>query len=177
MFVCRGRVSPRQASYLSCPHPGRRPKKRNPKNATRLSASLRCAPGKPASRNSGCGAAKLTARRGAPFKQLPQICSRSIGTLRCQYPQPEPRAAGASTRVGAGTGGLRELRRNGLLAESQQAVAAIEIDKEAIAHPVLPLVTTPATASSWGWQLHRRVQLHRHHFYGNVFERSVEDAK
>ena len=32
----RDRVSPRQASYLSCSH-----KKRNPKNATRLSASLR----------------------------------------------------------------------------------------------------------------------------------------
>ena len=51
------RVSPRLASYLSCSH-----KKRNPKNATRLSASLRCAPGKPASRNSGCGAAQLAAR-------------------------------------------------------------------------------------------------------------------
>jgi len=40
-------------------------------------------------------------------------------------------------------------------------------DKEAL---VLSLLTTPATAASWGWQLHRRVQLHRHHFYGNVFE-------
>jgi hypothetical protein len=38
-------------------------------------------------------------------------------------------------------------------------------------------VTTPVTASSWGWQLHRRVQLHRHHFYGNVFERSAESAQ
>ena len=53
---------------------------------------------------------------------------------------------------------------------------AIKIDKEAIwyPYPVLPLVPTPATASSWGWQLHRRVQLHRHHFYGNVFERRAK---
>ena len=35
-------------------------------------------------------------------------------------------------------------------------------------------MTTPATAASWGGQLHRRVQLHRHHFYGNVFERSAQ---
>jgi len=49
--------------------------------------------------------------------------------------------------------------------------------KEAIPHPLLPLVPTPATASSWGWQLHRRVQLHRHPICGNLFERSVEDAK
>ena len=38
---------------------------------------------------------------------------------------------------------------------------------------VLPLVPTPATAASCGAQLHRRVQLHRHHFYGDVFERSA----
>ena len=37
----------------------------------------------------------------------------------------------------------------------------------AIPHPVLPLVTTPVTVSSWGWQLHRRVQLHRHQTCGN----------
>ena len=61
----RGRESPRQASYLSCSH-----KKRNPKNATRPSASLRFAPGKPASRHSVCGAAKLTARHAAPFKHI-----------------------------------------------------------------------------------------------------------
>ena len=57
VFSDRGRVSPRQASYLSCSH-----KKRNPKNATRLSASLRFATGKPASRNSDCGAPQLTSR-------------------------------------------------------------------------------------------------------------------
>ena len=54
------------------------------------------------------------------------------------------------------------------------AVAAIKIAKGAIPHLVLPPVPTPATASSWGWQLHRRVQLHRHHFYGNVFERRAK---
>ena len=40
---------------------------------------------------------------------LPQIGERSIGTLRCQCPQPESRAAGADTRVRAGTDGLPEL--------------------------------------------------------------------
>ena len=44
-------------------------------------------------------------------------------------------------------------------------------------HSVSPLLPTPATASSWGWQLHRRVQLYRHHFYGNVFERSAASAQ
>ena len=51
-----------------------------------------------------------------------------------------------------------------------------QFDRDAIwyPYPVLPLVPTPATASSWGWQLHRRVQLHRYHFYGNVFERRAK---
>ena len=44
----------------------------------------------------------------------------------------------------------------------------------AILSPVLPLVPTPATAASCGARLHRRVQTHRHHFYGNVFERRAK---
>ena len=54
-----------------------------------------------------------------------------------------------------------------------------QFNKKAILHPhsVSPLVPTPATTSAWGWQLHRRVQLHRHQICGNVFERSVEDAQ
>ena len=97
----RGRESPRQASYLSCSH-----KKRNPKNATRLSASLRyvslrsrqtcvtpfrlrCRPTRFA----------LAARRSDKQRQ---VRARCIDTLRCQCPQPEQRAAGADTRVEAG---------------------------------------------------------------------------
>ena len=54
-----------------------------------------------------------------------------------------------------------------------------QFNKKAILHPhsVSPLVSTPATTSAWGWQLHRRVQLHGHQICGNVFERSVEDAQ
>ena len=41
-------------------------------------------------------------------------------------------------------------------------------------HPALPLVTTPVTASSWGWQLHRRVQLLRHQICGNCLNEAPE---
>ena len=97
----RDRVSPRQASYLSCSH-----KKRNPKNATRLSASLRYV-----SLRSGqtcvtpfslrCRPTRfaLAARRSDKQRQ---VRARCIDTLRCQCPQPEQRAAGADTRVEAG---------------------------------------------------------------------------
>ena len=71
------RVSPRQASYLSCSH-----KKRNPKNAARLPASLRFAPGKPASRNSVCGAAQLAARLRR-FAQTNGGKSEHEATLSC----------------------------------------------------------------------------------------------
>ena len=105
----RGRVSPRLASYLSCSH-----KKRNPKNATRLSASLRyvslrsgqtcVTPFSLRCRPTHCA---LTALRSDKRRR---VRARSIGTLRCQCPQPESRAPGASTREGAGTDGLRDLR-------------------------------------------------------------------
>ncbi len=118
-------ISPRRATFFSCSC-----KQRRQKNTPRLSASLRFATGKPASRHSGCGAAKLALRYARRSNRLPQICSRGIGTLRCQCPQPEPRAAGADTRVGAGTDGLRELRRNQPLALIPQAVAAIKNTKK-----------------------------------------------
>ena len=38
---------------------------------------------------------------------------------------------------------------------------------------IAPFEPTPATAASCCARLHRRVQTHRHHFYGNVFERSA----
>jgi len=52
-----------------------------------------------------------------------------------------------------------------------------QTNQEAIPHLVLPLVPTPATASAWCGQLHRRVQLHRHHFCGNLPERSAKSAQ
>ena len=117
--------------------------------------------------------------RGTPLRsdKRRQVRTRSNAVLRQRCPQPEPRAAGTDRREG--TDGLRDLGRNWLEVHAFISVAAIKIDREAIwfPHPVLPLVPTPVTASSWGGQLHRRVQLHRDHFYGNVFERSVEDAK
>ena len=56
-ITVRGRVSPRQATFFSCSC-----KQRRQKNTPRMSASLRFAPGKPASRYSVCGAAQLAAR-------------------------------------------------------------------------------------------------------------------
>ena len=149
--------------------------------ATRLSASLRYV-----SLRSGqtcvtqfslrCGKTRYALTRAAQTR-CRKVSSRSNAVLRQRCPQPEPRAAGADTRVNAGADGLQELRRNLALAPTQQAVAAIKINKEAIPHPVSPLLPTPATASSWGWQLHRRVQLLRHPICGNVFERSASGAQ
>ena len=69
-----------------------------------------------------CGKTRFALR--APLKQLP----RSNAVLRQRCPQPEPRAAGASTRVG--TDSLQELHRNGLQAQSLITVAAIKFDSE-----------------------------------------------
>ena len=101
-YTTEAGISPRRATFFSCSC-----KQRRQKNTPRLSASLRFATGKPASRHSGCGAAKLALRYARRSNRLPQICSRCIGTLRCQCPQPEPRAAGTDTRVNSG--GLQEL--------------------------------------------------------------------
>ena len=48
-----------------------------------------------------------------------------------------------------------------------------QLDRKAISHSVLPLVTTPATAASWGWRLHRRVQTLRALTCGRLSERSA----
>ena len=105
----RGRVSPRHATFFSCSC-----KQRRQKNTTRLSASLRCAAGKPASRHSVCGAAKLALRCARRSNTLPQVRARCNAVLRQRCPQPEPRAAGADTRVNSGADGLRGLWRNWL---------------------------------------------------------------
>ena len=70
-------------------------------------ATFHFAPGKPASRDSICGAAKLALRCARRSNTLPQVSSRSNAVLRQRCPQPEPRAAGADTRAGAG--GLQAL--------------------------------------------------------------------
>ena len=98
--------------------PGRRPSflaraskegKRTRPDCPRPYAAFHFAPGKPASRHSVCCAAKLALRCARRSNTLPQVRARSIGTLRCQCPQPEQRAAGSATRVDAGADGLHDL--------------------------------------------------------------------
>ena len=104
-------ISPRQATYfLACQKVS---KEHSPivcvpsLRFTSLRANLRHAI-QPAVRQNSLRAGALRSNT------LPQVRSRSIGTLRCQCPQPEPRAVGAARRANAG--GLQELWRNWLQA-------------------------------------------------------------
>ena len=95
-------ISARQATFFSCAC-----KQRRQKNTTLLSASLRFAPGKPASRHSVCGAAQLAARQ-CRFAQTNGGKSDHEATLSCgsvarslnRVPQAQPKGMGAD--------GLRE---------------------------------------------------------------------
>ena len=138
-------------------------------------ATFHFAPGKPASRNSVCGAAQLAARlrRSA---QTNGGKSEHDATLSCGSVARRPNSVLQAlthgwVRIRAACETFYEMG----FSQGTAMGSSYQFNKKAILHPhsVSPLVPTPVTASSWGWLLHRRVQQLRALTCGRLSERSA----
>ena len=103
---------------------------------------------------------KLALRRARRSNRLPQVRARCIGTLRCQCPQPN-RAPQAQWWVDTGRAACESFMTKLASSAYSDCSNSYQFDKK-LSAPGIALLPTPATAGSWGWQLHRRVQLYRH---------------